>query len=151
MRFFVTDAADARKEIERSLMDPVWKINDCIIELYLVHDDSIRNELKTVIASQIKPVQAFRGKYPTSKQFYKWTYHKKHDLIADRAWMKIAVENTEFKYELEISTPIDKICDDVDRICHSYYMWVANELSKTGRIVAKRACVKLDELLAQFN
>ena len=148
MRLFVTESAYIKKDIERSLMDPNREIIEYLIRLYLVHDESIRSHLKDNIVKQIKSIPRIKNKFPTAKQIYKWTYYKKQDLITDRNWMAISVKNIEEIYNIKVTTPIDKICNDLDHICYEYYTWLANELSSFGFIIKGEACDKLDIIIS---
>lgn len=151
MRLFVTELADSKKDLERSLKPITDNIIWHLFKLYLMPDNINRNHWKREIASFLNKVSKLTGsnKYPTAKQLYVWTYNKWWDVITDTSYMKVMVSNILDEYTdiEEIRKTYPQICEEFNFICESYFKWLCEELSGLGIVARVDIYNKIDELV----
>lgn len=151
MRLFVTELADSKKDLERSLKPITDNIIWHLFKLYLMPNNINRNHWKREIASFLNKVSKLTGsnKYPTAKQLYAWTYNKWWDVITDTSYMKVMVRDILDEYTdiEEIRKTYPQICEEFNFICESYFKWLCEGLSEIGIVARADIYNKIDELV----
>lgn len=149
MKIYIRGFAEAQKEIERDLTSHTIVVIEHLMKIYLMPDHESAYHWKKEIASQIYIVDKLKNnkKFPTAKQIYSWTYGKKQDLITDRKWFQIFVEDICEEYNRDLIESPMNFMNEFDDICVSYFQWLSNELSQTGRVSKSAIISKIDQLI----
>ena len=151
VRLFVTELADSKRDLERSLKPITKQIIQHLFKLYLMPDNINRNHWKREIANFLSDVPRLVGnnKFPTSKQLYVWTYNKWWDVITDTNYMKVMVQDILDEYSdiNEIRKTYPQICEEFNSICETYFKWLCEKLSKNGIVARTDIYNKIDELV----
>lgn len=149
MKLFVTEFAENKKEIERSLKPLTEKIIEHLFKLYLLPNDESVKHWKKDIYSFIHSIDKLKGsnKRPTSKQIYEWTFGKKADIFDDNYYVEIMVDTIEYEYNVIINENVDTVKNDMYKVCSNYFRWLSNELSIKGLISPQSVYKELNILL----
>ena len=149
MKLFVTEFAENKKEIERSLKPLTEKIIEHLFKLYLLPNNESVKHWKKEIYSFIHSIDKLKGsnKRPTSKQIYEWTFGKKADIFDDDYYVEVMVDTIEYEYSTTIGKNVNSIKNDMYVLCDNYFKWLSNELSVKGLISPQSVYAELDNLL----
>ena len=145
----ITEFAESKKEIERTLASATNNIIKHLFKLYCMPNNINRNHWIMEIANFLDEVKKLSGKnkFPTSKQIYDWTYFKWKDQITDLNCIPGMVETIEFDYHTVVDKSYDVISYEFDDICEKYFKWLANELGTKGIVGHKSIYDKINELI----
>lgn len=150
MKLYIMGFAENQKDIERNLTAHTDEILEHLLKCFIMPQHTATQHWKQEIASQIYKVDRLKSgkKFPSAKQIYNWTYHKKQDLITDPRWFSASVYDICEQYGVELEISPDAFMLEFDAICVKYFKWLSEELSDVGRVSRVEVYQKLDELLA---
>lgn len=148
MKLFITEFAENKKEIERSLKPSVEPIIEHLFKLHLMPNHESVNHWRREIYSFLYNIDKLKGtnKYPSSKQIYDWTFGKIADKFDDNYYAEGIVETIEYDYNVTVNEDITVIRKSMYTICKFYFSWISNELSIRGIVTPKQVYVELDKI-----
>ena len=149
MKYYINAMARSIREVSSKLLDHSDVVVDHIIKLYFMPNHSARNHWKKEIAMQINSVDVLKGtnKRPTKNQIFKWTYEEVKFNLQDTGWIAETIKDICYNYSVTITVSPDEASEDLDSICQEYFKWMAEYLSRVGKISTDEIYRKLDELL----
>lgn len=142
--------SESAREIKRDLTSAANLIIEHLLKLYLMTNHESENHWRREIYGFIHNVKKLSTtkKFPSAKMIYEWTYGIYQDVITDQKYVEVMVRSIEEDYTFDFShLDILKICEDMDRICQNYFLWLSDSLSSVGAISPKQVYHKLDEIL----
>lgn len=150
MKLYIMGFAEAQKAVERRLTEHTDEILEHLLKCFIMPQHTATQHWKQEIASQIYKVDRLKAgkKFPSAKQIYSWTYHKKQDLITDPRWFSKFVYGICDQYGVELEISPDVFMPEFDAICVKYFKWLSEELSDVGLVTRGEVYQKLDELLS---
>ena len=138
VKLLYTEYAMQKDKIKNKLIDNTEPIIEHLLKLYLMPEHSATNHWKQEIANFINKVGNLKGtnKFPKFKQIYDWTYGSYQDVITIPNYLDKMIQTIIYDYDLEISYDIRDVVKDFNKICETYFTWLAKELSSCG-VVSK--------------
>ena len=150
MRIYISAMAEKQKEIERDLKDKSANIIDRLLYIVLNPTATTVHHWESEICAFISkvPVLKGKGKFPTAKQIYEWTYLKWRDSFVNRPnTMRQMIRAAQEEENIQGDFDPDVIASQLEYICTEYFTWLSQELSTTGRVVPSDVHNEIDDLL----
>lgn len=153
MSIYLSDYSVLKKIAKFRLTDITNHLLDLLLKCYISPGNIQSEQWKMEIARGLNEILRLkhRNKYPSAKEIYLWTYDIFRDLVTDIKWF--TAFSTEICRSLEIKPPEDpeECMTGFDDLCHRYFRWIAENLSKNGCIQYEDIYSKIDELLSHSD
>lgn len=149
MKFYIRAMSETKQKVEQDFYHRADVTLEHIMKLVLMPDHESRNHWRKEIATQFFKLPKFKGsnKYPTEKQIFDWTYNKWADEMHDPRWMQNMMLRLCKDYRVTSPYTVKEFAVKVNRICKSYFAYVAQQLHLNQTLPSADTYAFLDEVL----
>lgn len=146
MKLFVSEFAENRQEIERELKSKTWPIIKHLAKCLIMKDSNTYNHWKKEIVNFIDHVDKLKGKnkLPNKTQIFDWTYGKVCDCM-NNYYLTNFFHELEDDYSMTIYTDYETLTSVLDKLCYSYFTFLADNLSTYGYLDKRKANDLIDD------
>lgn len=150
MKIYISAQALQKLEMETRLAAFMGDTIEHMLKLYLIPSHSARNHWKQEVYAFVHSVEKLKNtkKFPTANQIFEWTYKKVEDTLSDNNKMNRMIIDICNSYNADALNDAFDVVRDFDIKCKNYFLWTAEELSKTGFLFRSDVYEKLDELFS---
>lgn len=151
VKLIYTEYAMQKDKIKNKLIDNTEPVIEHLLKLYLMPEHTSVNHWKQEIATFINKVGNLKGtnKFPKFKQIYDWTYGSYQDVITNPNYLDKMIKTIIYDYDLEIDYYIEEVVENFNRICETYFTWLARELSEWG-VISKIDIYKTLDMIFRY-
>lgn len=141
MDIYIENFADRQRDIHRYLVSRSDIVIEYLMKIFLYPESEKLSHWKLEVAVALNRIYKLKdtNKYPTKIWILLNSWNVIEDTIRDS--IPVIMEDYGESEHADLNIIYDKI--------HSYFKWISEELSKTGRVSNTRIYSKIEELLEE--